>query len=225
MTQLTPGLILGIIGAYFLVLMLVSYFTGKDADDADFFLAKRQSPWYSGVTFISVPGWVGSSQFSYMQMVLGYLLGYFIIATVLMPMYYRLQLTSIYTYLGQRFGPASYKTGAGFFLLSRTIGASFRLYLVAIVLQEFVMQSFGIPFWLTVLIAIVLIWVYTFRGGIRTIVWTDTLQTFCMLTAMILTVVVIGQKLNLSAGGIWGSFYCHCHDWFGSGYDAEKLKL
>ncbi|MEM9821137.1 MAG: sodium:solute symporter [Bacteroidota bacterium] len=214
MTQLTPGLILGIVGAYFLVLMLVSYFTGKDADDADFFLAKRQSPWYlvafgmigatlSGVTFISVPGWVGASQFSYMQMVFGYLLGYFIIATVLMPMYYRLQLTSIYTYLGQRFGPLSYKTGAGFFLLSRTIGASFRLYLVAIVLQEFVMQSFGIPFWLTVLMTIILIWVYTFRGGIRTIVWTDTLQTFCMLSAMILTVVVIAQKLHLSAGELW----------------------
>ncbi|MEM8909206.1 MAG: sodium:solute symporter, partial [Bacteroidota bacterium] len=214
--QLTPGLILAIIAAYFLLLMGVSYFTSKDADDGDFFLANRQSPWYlvafgmigatlSGVTFISVPGWVASSQFSYMQMVFGYLLGYAVIALVLMPMYYRLQLTSIYTYLEQRFGVASYKTGAAYFLLSRTIGAAFRLYLVAIVLQEFVMDAFGIPFWLTVLMTIVLIWIYTFRGGIRTIVWTDTLQTFCMLLAVILTIIVIGQKLNLSGGGMWSA--------------------
>jgi len=207
--QLTPEIILGIVAAYFLLLMFVSYLTSRNTDNADFFIAGRQSPWYlvafgmvgatlSGVTFISVPGWVESNQFSYMQMVFGYLLGYFVIATVLMPMYYRLQLTSIYTYLEQRFGIASYKTGAAFFLLSRTIGASFRLYLIAIVLQEFVMEAYSIPFWGTVLITIFLIWIYTFRGGIKTIVWTDTLQTLCMLTAVILTVVAIGQKLNLS---------------------------
>jgi len=194
--------------------MLVSYLTGKDSDNTDFFIAGRQSPWYlvafgmvgatlSGVTFISVPGWVGASQFSYMQMVIGYLLGYFVIATVLMPMYYKLNLTSIYGYLEQRFGVASYKTGAGFFLLSRIIGASFRLYLVAIVLQEFVMESFGIPFWGTVLITIILIWIYTFKGGIKTIVWTDTLQTLCMLSAVILTVVAVGQKLELSTGNLF----------------------
>ncbi len=212
--QLSPNLILGIIAAYFLLLMAVSYFTGKGADNKDFFIANRQSPWYlvafgmigaslSGVTFISVPGWVELRQFSYMQMVLGYLLGYLAIATILMPMYYKLNLTSIYGYLEERFGFASYKTGAGFFLLSRTIGASFRLYLVAIVLQEFVLQYYGIPFWATVLLTIALVWVYTFRGGIKTIVWTDTLQTFCMLLAVVLTVVVIGQKLNLSFGGIY----------------------
>jgi len=212
--QLTPTVILGIIAAYFLLLMLVSYFTGKGSDNTDFFIAGRQSPWYlvafgmvgatlSGVTFISVPGWVGASQFSYMQMVIGYLLGYFVIATVLMPMYYKLNLTSIYGYLEQRFGVASYKTGAGFFLLSRVIGASFRLYLVAIVLQEFVMESFGIPFWGTVLITIILIWIYTFRGGIKTIVWTDTLQTLCMLSAVIFTVIAVGQKLDLSVGGLF----------------------
>lgn len=211
--QLTPTIIVGIIVAYFLVLMLISYVTGRNTDNTDFFLAGRQSPWYlvafgmvgatlSGVTFISVPGWVAASQFSYMQMVLGYLLGYFVIATVLMPMYYRLNLTSIYTYLDQRFGNASYKTGAGFFILSRTIGASFRLYLVAIVLQQFVMESFGIPFWATVLITILLIWIYTFQGGIKTIVWTDTLQTFCMLSAVILTVIAIGQKMDLSFSGL-----------------------
>ncbi len=211
--QLSPSLILFIIAAYFFVLVLVSYFTGKDTNNKDFFLANRQSPWYlvafgmigaslSGVTFISVPGWVELRQFSYMQMVLGYLLGYFVIATVLMPMYYRLNLTSIYTYLEERFGVASYKTGSAFFLLSRTIGASFRLYLVAIVLQEFVMHHYGIPFWGTVLMTIGLIWIYTFRGGIKTIVWTDALQTFCMLLAVTLTVIVIGQKLDLSVGGL-----------------------
>ncbi|MFT5801246.1 MAG: SSS family solute:Na+ symporter, partial [Nonlabens sp.] len=207
--QLTPTFILGIIAAYFAVLMAVSWFTGKSATNKDFFIANRQSPWYlvafgmigaslSGVTFISVPGWVAGSQFSYMQMVFGYLLGYLVIATVLMPMYYRLQLTSIYTYLEQRFGEQSYKTGAAFFILSRTIGASFRLYLVAIVLQEFVLQYFGIPFWLTVALTILLVWIYTFRGGIKTIVITDTLQTFCMLLAVILTIGAIGSKMELS---------------------------
>ena len=213
--RLTPSIILGIVAVYFLVLVAISYFTSKDdSGNANFFLGGRQSPWYlvafgmigtslSGVTFISVPGWVADSQFSYMQMVFGYLLGYLVIATVLMPMYYKLNLTSIYSYLGTRFGNASYKTGASFFLLSRAIGASFRLYLVAIVLQEFVMNAFQIPFWLTVLITIVLIWIYTYRGGIKTIVWTDTLQTLCMLVAVSLTVIAISQKLNLSFSGLW----------------------
>ena len=211
--QLTPGIIIGIVAAYFLLLMVISYFTSKDSNNADFFVAGRKSPWYlvafgmvgatlSGVTFISVPGWVEASQFSYMQMVIGYLLGYFVIATVLMPMYYRMNLTSIYTYLEERFGVSAYKTGAGFFLLSRTIGASFRLYLVAIVLQQFVMNAYGIPFWGTVLMTIVLIWIYTFQGGIKTIVVTDTLQTFCMIVAVIATVFAIGDKLNLSFSGL-----------------------
>ncbi|MEL6866646.1 MAG: sodium:solute symporter [Bacteroidota bacterium] len=224
--SLSPGLILGIVVLYFLLLMAVSYFTGRDADNAKFFLAGRQSPWYlvafgmigaslSGVTFISIPGVVGAGgknmAFSYMQMVLGYLVGYAVIATVLLPLYYRLNLTSIYGYLEKRFGYFSYKTGAGFFLLSRTIGASFRLYLVAIVLQYFVMDAFSIPFWLTVLSTIALIWVYTYRGGINTIVWTDTLQTLCMLSAVILTIVAIGQALDKSLpeliGTIQGSEY------------------
>ncbi len=209
MEQLSAGLILVIVVGYFLLLLGISFFTGKSASNQDFFIAGRQSPWYlvafgmigaslSGVTFISIPGWVAESQFSYMQMVLGYLIGYTVIATVLMPMYYRLQLTSIYTYLEERFGPASYKTGASFFILSRVIGASFRLYLVAIVLQRFVMDTYGIPFWITVLLTILLIWIYTFRGGIKTIVWTDTLQTFCMLAAVILTVIVISNRLEYS---------------------------
>ncbi len=205
--------ILLVIFGYFALLILISVLTSKGADNQDFFTAKRQSPWYlvafgmigatlSGVTFISVPGWVGGSQFSYLQMVLGFLVGYFVIATVLMPMYYRLNLTSIYTYLDQRFGLFSYKTGAAFFLLSRTIGASFRLFLVGIVLQNFVMDPLGIPFWVTVLITIFLIWIYTFRGGIKTIVYTDTIQTLCILTSVVLTIFAISKNLDLSLAGL-----------------------
>ncbi len=206
--QLNPTHILIIIIAYFLVLIGISIITSiKGNENEDFFLAGRKSPWYivafgmigaslSGVTFISVPGWVGAKEFSYMQMVFGYLFGYSFIAFVLMPMYYRLQLTSIYTYLEKRFGVTSYKTGAIFFLISRVIGASFRLYLVALVLDQFVMQHFGVPFSLTVLGTIVLIWVYTFRGGIKTIIWTDTLQTLSMLVAVIMTIIFISQKLG-----------------------------
>ncbi len=215
--SLSPGFILLIVALYFGLLMIVSYFTGKDSGNDNFFIAGRKSPWYlvafgmigaslSGVTFISIPGVVGAGKgnmdFSYMQMVFGYLVGYFVIATVLMPVYYKLNLTTIYGYLQNRFGEVSYKTGSGFFLLSRTIGASFRLYLVAIVLQKFVMEPFGLPFWATVLITILLIWIYTFRGGIKTIVWTDTLQTFCMLAAVILTVIAIAGEMNVGVGQI-----------------------
>jgi len=215
--ELTPTLIIGIIATYFLVLIGVSYFTGKNTSNAKFFLAGRQSPWFivaigmigaslSGVTFISIPGVVGAGganqAFSYMQMVFGYLLGYLVIATILLPLYYRLQLTSIYGYLEQRFGFYSYKTGAAYFLLSRIVGASFRLYLVAIVLQQFVMDPFGIPFAVTVLTTILLIWVYTFRGGINTIIWTDTLQTICMLASVVLTIIAIGQALETNLGGL-----------------------
>ncbi len=213
--QLNPIIILIIIAVYFAALIGISYFTSKDSDNEDFFVAGRQSPWYlvafgmigaslSGVTFISVPGWVDASQFSYMQMVLGYLFGYAFIAFVLMPMYYKLQLTSIYTYLEKRFGRVSYKTGAIFFLISRTIGAAFRLYLVAIVLQQFVMEPFGIPFPVTVLGTIFLIWVYTFKGGIKTIVWTDTLQTLSMLVAVVMTIFFISQKMELGIGDMVG---------------------
>jgi SSS family solute:Na+ symporter len=156
----------------------------------------------SGVTFISVPGWVGDSQFSYMQMVLGYLLGYFIIIRVLLPLYYRLNLTSIYTYLEGRFGWRSYKTGASFFLISRIIGASFRLFLVANVLHISIFQMWGVPFWTTVVITILMIWLYTFRGGIRTIIWTDTLQTLFMMLALIITVVLVTRELDLNFAGM-----------------------
>lgn len=200
--------ILLIIAAYFLVLLVISYLTGRKADNAAFFLGNRKSPWYvvsfgmigaslSGVTFISVPGWVVDSQFSYMQMVLGYLLGYVVIANVLMPLYYRLNLTSIYTYLESRFGFFSYKTGAAFFLLSRLIGAAVRLFLVANVLQIAIFNKWNVPFIATVIITVLLIWLYTNKGGIKTIIWTDSLQTLFMLLAVGLCVYFISRSLNL----------------------------
>lgn len=156
----------------------------------------------SGVTFVSIPGMVQNAQFSYLQLVLGYLLGYFVIATVLMPMYYRLNLVSIYTYLEQRFGYWSYKTGAGFFLLSRTLGAAIRLFLVAGVLQLAVFDGLGVPFAVSVIITIALIWVYTFRGGMKTIIWTDTFQTTAMLVAVGISIWLISDELNLGFQGL-----------------------
>ncbi len=206
---MSPFLVFSVIAIYFALLIIISYLTSKNSNTATFFTGNRQSPWYlvafgmigaslSGVTFISVPGEVGNSDFSYFQMVIGYLLGYFIIATVLLPIYYRMNLVTIYTYLKERFGFFSYKTGSFFFLLSRVIGASFRLYLVATVLQLAFFDSFGIPFAITVIVTILLIWIYTFRAGIKTIVWTDTLQTFFMLSAVIISVIIISKELNLS---------------------------
>ncbi|NVK52558.1 MAG: sodium:solute symporter [Flavobacteriaceae bacterium] len=197
-----------LIVAYFSVLILISYITGKSANNETFFKANNSSPWYlvafgmigaslSGVTFISVPGWVEAQSMSYMQMVLGYIIGYAVIGLVLLPLYYRLNLTSIYTYLEDRFGRNSYKTGASFFLLSRTIGASFRLFLVANVLQLLLFDAYGIPFWVTVTITILLIWLYTFKGGIKTIVWTDTLQTLFMLIAVGVCIYAISDELQI----------------------------
>jgi len=198
-----------LIVAYFSVLIFISYITGKSANNQTFFKANNSSPWYlvafgmigaslSGVTFISVPGWVEAQSMSYMQMVLGYVVGYAVIGLVLLPLYYRLNLTSIYTYLEDRFGKNSYKTGASFFLLSRTIGAAFRLFLVANVLQLLLFDKFGIPFWVTVTITILLIWLYTFKGGIKTIVWTDTLQTLFMLLAVGICIYTISNEMQIS---------------------------
>ena len=211
-----PLHILLLIAGYFAVLLIISYFTGKDDSNENFFKASRQSPWYvvafgmvgaslSGVTFISVPGWIGDSQFSYLQVVLGYLVGYFVVALVLMPIYYRLNVTSIYQYLEGRLGTTSYRTGAFYFFVSRVLGAAFRLYLVAIVLQQFVFDSYGVPFELTVILSILLIWIYTFRGGIKTIVWTDTLQTFFMIMAVIVAIYLITQNLEWSFGDFLAS--------------------
>lgn len=209
-----PLHILFLIIGYFLVLILISFLTNRGGSNADFFKAGKQSPWYlvafgmigaslSGVTFISVPGWVEASKFSYFQVVLGYIVGYAVIGTVLLPLYYRLNLTSIYTYLDGRFGNASYKTGASFFILSRVIGASFRLYLVAIVLQSLIFDDMNIPFWLTVTITILLIWLYTFKSGIKTIVWTDTLQTLFMLVAVGVAVYYVATDLGLSGNNLF----------------------
>jgi len=204
-----PLHIILLIVAYFSVLILISYITGKSANNETFFKANNSSPWYlvafgmigaslSGVTFISVPGWVEGQSMAYMQMVLGYVIGYAIIGLVLLPLYYKLNLTSIYTYLEDRFGRYSYKTGASFFLLSRTIGAAFRLFLVANVLQLLLFDGYGIPFWVTVSITILLIWLYTFKGGIKTIVWTDTLQTLFMLIAVGVCIYTISDEMDIS---------------------------
>ena len=206
---MSPLLILGIFLLYTAILFAVTWFTARKADSQSFFLGNKVSPWFvvaygmigaslSGVTFMSVPGWVKETQFSYMVVVLGYLFGYFVIALVLLPLYYRLKLTSIYSYLNTRFGFWSYKTGAGFFIISRTLGASLRMFLVINVLQIFVFNAWNIPFWVNVLIFIILIILYTFKGGIRTIIWTDTLQTTFMLLAVILSVIYIGKDLNIS---------------------------
>ncbi len=195
------------------MLIVIGALTSRNANNESFFIGNRQSPWYvvafgmlgaslSGVTFISVPGYVGDTQFSYLQLVLGYLLGYFVIANVLLPLYYRLNLTSIYTYLDGRFGHYSYKTGAVFFLLSRLVGSSFRLFLVATVLQITVFDAWRIPFVVTVLVTILLIWIYTNRGGIKTIIWTDTLQTATMLIAVVLTIYFIAKQMDLSFGSM-----------------------
>lgn len=206
---MSPNYIIAIIASYFLALILISYFTTRKTNAETFFTANRQSPWFlvafgmigaslSGVTFISVPGWVIDTQFSYFQLVLGYLLGYLVVGTILMPLYYRLNLISIYGYLEDRFGFWSYKTGAFYFLLSRTIGASLRLFVVAGVLQLAIFDAWNVPFWVTVAATIVLIWLYTFKGGIKTIVWTDTMQTFFMLSAVSIVVYIIGDELDLS---------------------------
>ncbi len=211
--SMSPALILGIIASYFLLLIVISILTSRNANSEGFFLGNRKSPWFvvafgmlgaslSGVTFISVPGWVQDTQMTYMQMVLGYVVGYFTIAHLLLPIYYKLNLTSIYTYLDNRFGISSYKTGSAFFLLSRTIGASFRLFIVATVLQVVIFDAWNVPFFVTVLVTIVFIWLYTFRGGIKTIIWTDTLQTAFLLLAVIITIIMIGKELDLGLLGM-----------------------
>ena len=206
---MSSTIILLVIILYFFGLFFISNLTTGSNDNQTFFSANKESPWYlvafgmvgaslSGITFISVPGDVGTTQFTYFQVVLGYLFGYFIVALVLLPIYYKLNLTSIYEYLKVRFGNISHKTGAFFFFISRITGASFRLYLVAIVLQQFVFNDLSIPFEITVVISVVLIWIYTFRGGIKTIVWTDTLQTTFMLISVLLSIYLINDSLNWS---------------------------
>jgi Na+/proline symporter len=206
---MTPTLVLTILVVYFAVLIIISYFTSRGADTTTFFTANRQSPWYlvafgmigsslSGVTFISVPGNVGAVGFGYFQVVLGYLLGYWVIIGVLMPLYYRLNLISIYTYFEKRFNFWTYKTGAFFFIISRTLGSALRLYLAATVLQLFLFDAWGVPFFVTVATTLALIWIYTIKGGVKTIVYTDAFQTLFLVTAVCVAVWQISDDLGWS---------------------------
>ncbi|MEY3238599.1 MAG: hypothetical protein RIR11_37, partial [Bacteroidota bacterium] len=217
---LSPVIVLVILIGYFLMLIGVAWFTGRNNTNEGFFLANRNIPWYvvayamigtsiSGVTFISLPGSVGAEMvinrgFGYIQVVLGYLVGYFFIATVLMPMYYRLQLTTIYGYLEQRLGYNSYKTGAVFFIISRTVGSAARMFLAAVVLQNLVFGPLGVPFVATVFIMLALIYAYTFKGGLKTIIWTDTIMTTFFIAAVVWTVFSVGKVLGFNGiGEIW----------------------
>ena len=200
-------LILVIIGVYFLSLFVISQVTKGKSDSQTFFSGNRNSKWYvvafgmvgaslSGITFISVPGDVGVINFTYFQVVIGYLIGYFVVAYLLLPIYYKKGLTSIYEFLGDRFGKFSHKTGAIFFFISRVLGASFRLFLVAIVLQEFIFDQWKIPFEITVTFSIILIWLYTFQGGIKTVIWTDTIQTFFMILSVLISIFFITNSFD-----------------------------
>lgn len=219
--------LLCIIVAYFLLLLIVAYRTSRHSDNDSFFIGNRRSNWMlvafgmigtslSGVTFISVPGTVGVMQtngvpqaFGYFQVVIGYLLGYGVIAFVLLPLYYRMRLTSIYRYLQHRLGESSYKTGALFFILSRTLGATARLYLVINVLQLFLLNSLGVPFAVTTVLILGMILLYTVEGGVKTIVWTDTLQTSFMLIGLVVGVVYVLSHLHLGPAGAWAALKQH----------------
>jgi len=209
---MSPILLFSFVIAYFIVLLVVAKITGKNSTNESFFIGNKNSNWMlvafgmvgtslSGVTFVSVPGAVAKESFAYLQITFGYLIGYVVIAFVLLPLYYRLNLTSIYNYLGNRLGFKSYKTGASFFILSRTLGATARLYLVVNILQDAILNSFGIPFWATTLIILGMILLYTFEGGVKTIVWTDTLQTSCMLLGLGICVVYILSNLHIGFAG------------------------
>ena len=211
--------------SYFALLLIVAKASTKRGDNATFFVGNRQSPWWlvsfgmigaslSGVTFISVPGWVESSGMAYMQMVLGYVVGYFCIAFILLPIYYRYNTTTIYGFLSKRYGEIAHKTGATFFILSRWLGASFRLYLVAAILQSLVFDQLGVGFIWTVIITLALIWIYTNRGGIRTVIFTDTLQTLAMLGAVCLTIFYVYQSLDNSDGILNTIFSQEESKWF-----------
>lgn len=202
-------LIIVTILAYFGILLVFSRLTARRSDNDTFYRANRRSPWYmvafgmvgasiSGVTFISVPGMAGVSDMTYLQTCLGFVVGYFVVAYVLLPIYYKYDLTTIYTYLKLRLGQRSYKTGASFFFLSKMTGAAVRFYVVCMLLQRFVLDAVGVPFWVTVPILVALIWLYTRRGGVKTLVWTDSFQTFCMFTALVLIVVHVIGALDMS---------------------------
>lgn len=211
---MSSALLLTIILAYFALLLGIAFYTSRHSNNESFFIGNRNSKWWvvafgmigtslSGMTFISVPGTVGTGGFGYFQVVVGYWLGYFIVAYVLLPIYYKMQLTSIYTYLDKRLGTTSYKTGAVFFIISRTMGATLRLYLVIKVLEKFVLEDMHISFEMTAIVILALILLYTYRGGVKTIVWTDTLQTTFMLLALLVCVGFIMSNMHLDLGSTW----------------------
>jgi len=213
---MSPTLLFSFVIGYFLLLLVVAYFTSRNSNNESFFIGNRNSNWLlvafgmigtslSGVTFVSVPGTVGSAAFQYYQVAIGYFFGYLIIAFVLLPLYYKLNLTSIYNFLEKRFGPVSYKTGALFFIVSRAFGATARMYLVVNILQLFILDKMGVPFWVTSLIILVLILLYTFEGGVKTIVYTDTLQTTFMLTGLVVCIVAIMNKMDMNFGQVMDS--------------------
>jgi Na+/proline symporter len=221
---MNPVLVFIIIAGYFAALIFISYLTARKSNTATFFTANRKSPWFvvafgmigasiSGVTFISLSGEVGNSNFTYFQMVLGYMVGYMVIINVLLPLYYKLNLVSIYTYLEKRFGFYSYKTGAGFFMISRLLGSSLRLFLVVTVLQIALFNNIripftnqvGIPFEITLICIIIFIWLITFKAGIKTIVWTDIFQTTFMLAALVISIFIISNKMNIGTSEIWSN--------------------
>ncbi|MDD4848042.1 MAG: sodium:solute symporter [Bacteroidales bacterium] len=206
---MSPIIILSVFFGYFALLLIISHITSKNATNQTFYTANRRSPWFvvafgmvgaslSGVTFMSVPGYVQTTQFTYFGVILGYLIGYAVIALILLPLYYKLNTTSIYQYLGNRFGVYSHKSGSFFFIISRILGSSLRMYLVVFILYEYVFKEWGIPFWIPAAIFIVLILLYTFKGGIKTIVWTDTLQTIFMLSATVIIAIYILNDLDIS---------------------------
>lgn len=213
---MSATVILAFVAAYFVLLLAIAYYTSRGADNESFFIGQKKSNWLlvaygmigtslSGVTFMSVPGEVNAKHFAYMQVVIGYFIGYLVVAFLLLPLYYRLNLTSIYSYLKERLGNVSYKTGASFFLLSRTLGASIRIYLVLIVLQHFLFDAVGIPFAVSVVLILLMILLYTFNGGVKTIIWTDMLQTTGMILALIITIALINNEMGFSFGQLFSA--------------------
>ena len=212
----TPLIVLATIAFYFFLLFIISWITGRKADNAGFFTGNRKSPWYmvaiamigapiSGVTFISVPGAVAANSFSYLQMVFGFFVGYLLVAYVLIPMFYRMNLVSIYGYLENRFGMTSYHTGAWFFFVSKMLGASVRFFVVCVVLQTLVFDAFNIPFELNVLMTVALIWLYSSWGGVKSLIWTDTLKTICLVVSLVCCILFISNNLGYNIGDLYGA--------------------
>ena len=210
---MSPAVISITIVAYFIILFTISYIAGRKADNEGFFVGNRKSAWYvvafamigstiSGVTFVSVPGMVQASSFSYLQMVLGFIVGQIIIAFVLVPLFYRMNLVSIYEYLENRFGASSYKTGAWFFFISKMLGAAVRLFLVCLTLQLLIFEPFHLPFLLNVILTVFIVWLYTFRGGVKSLIWTDVLKTFCLVVSVVLCIYYIASSLHLNFSGL-----------------------